>query len=556
MIWIDSISQLQYYNQPRGFPCYCENLIYPSDLLLQGYFPASIVATLGIQVYVYSADGTTQLQEVTTYFEYYFFFVGNVVYFNLRLKSFAPIMCAQECYILRVRVYETDGIGYLFDKYTERYCQASCCDIPRGVIFSQDPIPTGEPPLFDEPPITPATAPTTECGEPLLRLITWFECYDNFTGDYYGLPTTTISGTATFRFRKISNFVGKIGRMPREISIERSQNCTLQRIQSAAQYQLQGWQWFPPWKMTEIEHQLHAPTIWVNDYKTDEPYVFNGGTIFERANACVDLYKLVATLEKCPVRQIFGCNEPCEAYGMSFGLTESYEGGSFYDENRNLIATDYEGLLNWYRTRDGVTDVIDQLYNSPVTSPLCEDMFGMFTVIGTGYIPTFFYYDEILPGNRVYGIRVSDEDLQILCHDVSCPRPVVEEYYVESVECTTPNVTEYYVADVPSEDVTYADYGDWVTDTGSLTISEGTARFAIRTTNSEYPITSPWEKPYVTQVFAVIGEAARPEFDTVVNIDADTVVSIQTNGFVQYFGQVTEADLVNAIIDIDITYNL
>ena len=90
MIWIDNINQLQYYNQPKGVPCYCDIIAYPADLTLQGAFNAGS-GSYTIVIEIIKADGTVVFETVTSYFEYYFAknsFTGQH-FFNARLKAFA-----------------------------------------------------------------------------------------------------------------------------------------------------------------------------------------------------------------------------------------------------------------------------------------------------------------------------------------------------------------------------------------------------------------------------------------------------------------------------------
>lgn len=141
MIWIDDISELQYYNQPADMPCYCDELFTPNDILLQAKVPLVGSNNYNIAIYVYSADGLTNLGEVTGDFEWYAFLgTDGQHYINIRGIAFSSTMCNNKCFILRVKIWGDMTISglYIFDKYTERYCLDSCCTPthPNSIIIT------------------------------------------------------------------------------------------------------------------------------------------------------------------------------------------------------------------------------------------------------------------------------------------------------------------------------------------------------------------------------------------------------------------------------------
>lgn len=533
MIWISHIEDLQYYRQPKGVPCYCEFLVYPQDLQLQAHL-SPIAGIESLTIYIYTPDGVTNLGDITSYFEYYF--ATNPVtgqrFFNARLKTFAPLMCAHPCFILRAVASD------VFDKYTERYCQASCCDIPRDVSIRQaglsDPAPlvSGQPigdPIGQEPP--PPPIPATDCGEPLVRLTTWFDCYDNFTGEYYG-------NAGGWAFRKISNFKGKLAERPRAIERQTSYNCTLHRSESYKPWVLTGFEYFPPWKMREIENQLHANHISVTDFiKPEQELAYAGGTPFSQVSTCIEMFRFNTTLQECTQRQLFGCNEPCNNDGSLFALPDDYiEGEGLYSENGLLIGRSYEDLLIWFRNQDGITSVTDltEQYSSPATSPLECFPQGAFYVEGNGLIPTFFYYNSKTPGNRVYGIPGTNPEL--LCNGNTCAMPVLGSYEVAKGGCSTPELGSYEVSESTPTELAITDYGAWVqnddeTDAG---LSVNTVTFRLKTINDT--ITGIENTLFAGEILGSITAAGRPSVPRWIDIDADTAVSIDTNGVIRYYG--------------------
>lgn len=141
MIWIDSISELQYYKSNYGLPCYCERIMVPNDILLQAQVYTGIVpgqigsgATYSVVVQAYSADGLTLLGDITPSFEWYAFAVSAAVYVNLMMIKFSPIICAQKCFILKVTISQIAGATLIvFSKFTERFCLDNCCVLPSGI---------------------------------------------------------------------------------------------------------------------------------------------------------------------------------------------------------------------------------------------------------------------------------------------------------------------------------------------------------------------------------------------------------------------------------------
>ena len=532
MIWISNIYDLQYYKQKYKVPCYCEFLVYPQDLQLQSHIATSSSTSMTISVY--TSDGTTNLGDVTSYFEYYFAInpVTGQRFFNARLKSFAGLMCANPCFILRVQAAD------VFDKYTERYCQASCCDRPRDISISQDGLKQSDTfisalPDRDIPPIPIASLlpQTTNCNEPIIRLVSWFDCYDNFTGEYYG-------DSGGWAFRKISNFKGKFVKRPRNIERQISYNCRVQRSESYNTWALIGFEFFPAWKMRDIENQLHANHIQVTDFVMQQmDMVYAGGTPFTLINECIEMFRLNVTLQECTQRQIFGCNEPCNNNGSLFALPDDYVyGNGIYDENGLLIARSYEDLLLWFRNQDQITQVIDLTgqYSSPATSPLDCFPQGAFYVQGNGLIPTFFYYNSKTPGNKVYGIPGIDPEL--LCTGNDCAIPEIGNITFEDGGCAIPDIGDYYIEEYAAIDIEINDTGDWLqndTDTNASLLNNSVT-FRLNTENRL--LTGDENIIFGGERIGIMPVTARPQFIRTIEITSDTYVIVDTAGNIYYYG--------------------
>lgn len=552
MVWFDNISQLQYYNQPKGVPCYCEIIVFPSDMILQAQFPANSGA-FGLLIEVMSVDGLIVYEDATAYFDRYFFIhptTGDYVA-NLQLKSFSPQMCARVCYILRVRI--DMGTTRVFDKYTERYCQSSCCDIARDITFEQEGIVlTG-----GGDGSTPTSYPKySECGEAIITLRSNFVCVDNFTGDVYGTPTDMLFGSATFQFQKITNMRGRIVQRPREITREYSYNCRLQRAESKIPFLLEGFEYFPTWKMSEIEGQLHANELYVEDI----PYEYAGGTPFKQIWNCDEVFKLKTTLENCTIRQIFGCTTGCatknyDGANAMYILPMNADTTTYRDENGVIVATSYADLLLYFRGLDGVSDVSDI-----DVSGLDCGVYKAFSITGNGYIPTSFYYDEAMPQNRIFSKVLASEDDICGEYGATCVMPVIGTVLVEDQPCVAPVIGTVAVEDIVPTEITVVGVGDWeIVDSGTdITLFNGFVTMNLEVTNAtifESP-DNPGDPVQVYGTIALIGEAGRPAQPMILDennstLAAGNILVINPDGTVVYTGLTTTASDINVSIDFD-----
>lgn len=152
MIWINSISELNYLTQSPLADCYCDLLIEPSDLLLQAEMaiPYSPRSQWTLQVWLLDSSGETIIDEISDIFEWYVFFSPNGNYYlNIRALRINGQMCQLGCFILHVVISRTESYYdsnlvlneaniIRFDKYTDRYCIDSCCTVlPSDITFQQ-----------------------------------------------------------------------------------------------------------------------------------------------------------------------------------------------------------------------------------------------------------------------------------------------------------------------------------------------------------------------------------------------------------------------------------
>lgn len=592
MTWLDSIYDLQYYNQSKNIPCYCEALAFPSDLQLHGALLPN-GTNYSLSVYTYSADGQTEYEDATSYFEYYIGKISatNHHFFNARLKSYAPSMCVHACYILRVVI--TAELGgqqqTVFDKYTERYCQTDCCDVAKNISISQDgyaggniiaggdhnnPIMSGGNPLgigtsgtvIPSAPAQPRSE--SACGAPVLRLISQFDCLDNFTGEYYGKPDVTLAGSADFTYVKVTTFKGQLKRNPRTIERTLSYNCRLQKVESTQQFLLEGFEFFPEWKMVEIESQLHAPYLYLDNNVTTSKYNYAGDEAFSLVSKCVELYKLQATLEFCKQQQIFGCGEDCGALPVNYDgsnalfiIPGAYQGGGFYSDQKEYIAHDYAGLLDYMRTRNGVTDVMET-----DISTLDTNLYKVFGVKSQANIPTVIYYDSPVAKNKIYATQVSDEELLKLKETAYCETPVAETFTIAEATCLKPVFGVWTLSAQVSEELVITGYGNWTIDAAATNASlyEDQITLSIKVTNSvlvqeleDEPV------PVVDQIIGYISSKGWPSTYVVLTHEQNSSIpeyaalTIDNNGEIRYIGNATTAtETLSAIQLSNLTYKI
>jgi hypothetical protein len=557
MTWFDNIYDLQYYKTPKDVPCYCEELVYPNDMQLQGNIYNGN-GSYTIHFYVYSADGLTSYEDATAYFDYYFAKMPDGThFFNARLKSYSPEMCAHKCFLIRAVV--SQGGSTLFDKYTERYCQSSCCNVASGISYGQDALigiaggDIGE--VTDVPVPAAQQQPTSDCGDPLIRIISTYDCMDEFNSVFYGIPDSSnvLSGTASFSYTKVTSCKGRIVRRPREIKREVSYNCKLQLVESQPQYLLEAFEYFPDWKMLEIEGQLHAKHIWIDDYHTYKEYQFNGGKAFKQVHKCFELFKLEAEVQDCVQRQIFGC-ETCSDKGASYFIVpEAYAGGAFFSESRQMIAEDYDGLLQWLRSQNGVSNVEDV-----DTDGFDCNVYAVAKVEGAA--PGSIYYDSPIAMNRSF-VWVSDstDNICAVIGVSQCKKPVNDVAIIGSMVCNTPANDAVIVESIIAMPVAISSYGDWTIDTGeteaSVYINE--VSLSIKSTNTSIIADAGEEYTFANEIIGTIGAAGRPETFAIldhannVGIPADTYVLIDHTGAIRFTGTLTIATANEAVIELD-----
>lgn len=483
-------------------------------------------------IYVYSSDGLTQLETATSYFTVAF---GtdpfNQKYFTARLNTFSPAMCQYKCFILRVVITAT-GAGTVFDKYTEVYCQTTCCQTATSVSFAQDGV-TG---FSSTPELTPILQ-TDDCGNKIIRLITDFDCYDNFRNKYYG------DG-----FLQISNFKGRCVLRPTELVREISYNCRVQRSERANMWLLEGYEYFPAWKMSEIQDQLLAQYIDVDTGTEIKRLQFIGGTPFTKvkgARECDEIFKLYVLLQECTVRQTFGCAVPCAELTSYFVIPEGYTTtGGFYSDNGALIANDYTELLQWFGSQNGVTNVEDV-----DTSGLDCTVYKIAGVQGTSLLPTSIYFDAVITRNRIFAIN--QETLEGICGAVGatpCVKPVAGSSVIIEVSCATPVAGATVIIEITPTEVNINNYSGWDNnnaETEALLYNNQITMMIKSINATQYVVPAGELITIINTIVGTIDVEGRPQTARTLNssntgsLTNDQAFTITPDGFIYFSGTVT-----------------
>jgi hypothetical protein len=541
MIWVANKNDLSYYSGVPERMCYCENLSAPSDMLLQGSWNGiTVLGGYSASVEVWSVDGNTALEVISPSL-YDIYFAKNPLtgqhFFTFRLKSYSPVMCTEKCFLIRIGI--TGNGSLVFAAWTERYCITNCCDVPRGIIM-------GSSSNIEIVPIPEAVLPEAECGEAMIRVISSSDCYNAFSNDYFGQPSVIFSGTYIPYF-KISIFRGRKRRLPRDIEIQRSYNCRIQRIETARQWQLISPEYFPEWKMDELEAQFASSKIWIDDFSEYTQYQFEGGAVFARRDlrsTCVPIYQLTATVQECITRQTFGCVSTCvdTAQAYYFVVPDSYSGGYFFNQQGQIIANDpvdgASSLVNWLQAQGLTTTVIE---NSPKP---CA--YNSIIQVEGDIIPSVVYYDQMTLQNALNPIFADITDICSFIPNAYCQGPVLGTIVFGDAPCDAPLLGVISYGDIPTTNFNVYAFTPWstvISNSGEVTAGVATINFNIEKTvggmnGDSYGV--------MNEIICTIDPAGYPTapriittgVDDIGNISAGWQVVVDTDGTVRFTGTV------------------
>lgn len=531
MYWFD-IDELLYYHPNTGGYCYCELLVEPSDLMLQARLPKTS-SDVNVYIEAFTPDGVTSLGLVTSLFKGIVAVDPSGAYYaNIQLQEFSTLLCSQ-CFVLKVTVIDGEDTGagtIVFDKFTQQYCVADCCagfgTLEAGTgedkkVFNS----FNDSALFDN------------CGNPLVRIKTTFDCFDNFSGDYYGAAIRKIEGInnpsqTDITFYKITNLPGLFKRLPREVKTTVSLNCKTQKTEGTRNWMLQGSVPVPSWKMDEMEGQLSANNILINGigYKMQTAVPFEKIMPFQKDNAA-EYFRLNTVLYECRIWQIFGCGTNClntqrVAYAPRRVGEELYK---VFDSDGALIAQSEADFITYLLSQPGITAVTDVSY---VYTP-----YGYQSVLmiesDNGYVPSYFYLNYV-GANAKWPMVGEVEDLFSGCFPATLGTVTDAAYICSAAVFGT--ITDASAAQLL--DVVY-DFGPWQVQAGSTAALTGpTVRidFVSRNTllaGSQAALGGDIVG-YVTWQFA-------PSEERVItaNLPTDTYVVVGTDGTIRWFGALT-----------------
>ncbi len=153
----------------------------------------------------------------------------------------------------------------------------------------------------------------------------------------------------------------------------------------------------------------------------------------------------------------------------------SKEYSAYYNEDGELIATDFDSLLEWFLSLNLIIEAVEVL---PPTggSPAISDfglqcsVYKIFYVSGKSQIPAFFYADGVGVNFAITGQRLGffNPDLSSLCnHDAvnsHCATPATDTILVETATCATPTTDTILVESVNGI-FQATDAGLWIVNT-------------------------------------------------------------------------------------------
>jgi hypothetical protein len=545
MQFIDSIFDLDYYRPlPAGVPCYCETVNIPNEMRLQSDLDYNGSGTYTYLIEAYQPNGQTLLGDVTSYFTItqYTNVVTGLQGFTLVLKGFAPVMCANACFVLHV--YVSNGAGTYFNKYTQKYCVPNCCEYATEIIATQDNVTGGG--IMPQNPTTIVDADT--CGKSFRKLETFSDCYNAFSGRYY----------KDTGYKNISQINARLVETPTSIERTYSLNCRPQQFQMQRTFTFESHDIIPAWKMVELTQGFGDQYIFVDGTRyemlTDTPF-----EVIQLPNICDLYYKLNATLVHCNIKQIYGCGTACTENTVVFAFSDIQGDVSYYNENRQFIGSDCDELMNYYRTYPDVTDVTPLDPNDYSCSFECG---FMVTAAPNVSIPSYFFVNGTAQGNRIYG--QSPAFLADLCTAIapSCIPVVVGIVSIETVTCATPIIGDVTITDEAVTDIYITGYSDWIViDAGTdAVLSNGVVSMSIEMTNVNYPLSgSPAAAPFISERIGTVSEAGRPTFTrNITNPTLDAVgafMQVNTDGSIYYVGQLTSATFSYGEVNVtDINY--
>lgn len=483
MIFRDTQAQLQANNLCRFEKPYSQPVVTPSDINLQGRLPMQGANAYDIEIKLYDCSGNVFIADVTEYFRVLFATsIYNFRYFNLQLREFSEDF--PDCFTLQVKV--TNNGQLIFNKITESYkrlhpdkrCYIEISEEEWDVLsvnetlivngtesYSVAELPNHFEPLyqqgtelwhlyFDCDEVTtigigdnesvalalPLSASLggysqagfqlfpiyaiyiideTGCRLPYTRIESTYNCLDNVTGLYYGDAKQLLNYEFNDEILKYSNtqwLESDLKKLPTEIKKEVSFLGRTQRVDYTPMFQYTGLIPFPQWKVDEIEATFSGKRLFIDAVE----FILREGEIFKKDTIrCTCNYLLEAKIEQYVLVNEFSCTDDCNSLCYYFVIPAGMKDQAYYDENGQLIGLLFQDLMDYFNALPDVISV--QEYINPELE--CEPV-SVIQIDSFGFVPSFIYYYELSPTNKIYVKRDDCTDPETLCDGMgTCPPP-------------------------------------------------------------------------------------------------------------------------------------
>lgn len=509
MIFVDTLAQLQINNLCHFEKPYLQPVIMPSDINLQGRLPEQLYESYQINIGLYNCKGNIYLGDVTRHFRILFAkSIYNFKYFNLQLKEWGEEF-SQDCFLFKVEIRNMGHI--IFNKITEPYSRKhpnkrcyveieedqwnyftvkashlvfndeihvyDLYDLPNDIeikyqqgtkkwqlyfdctriktvkIFRAKPIAfslssvIGGGSYINLPIYAIYAVDDLGCRIPFTRLESTYECLDNVTGIYYGDPRQLLFYQGNDPDLKYSNsqwIESELIKQPTEFKKEVSFLGRTQRVEYNTLFKYTGLIPFPIWKMEEMEATFSGKNIYIDS----QEYIHKKGAIFKKdtiRNTCSWLFE--CDVEKKVVVNEFSCIEECITKCYYFVIYGGEKDQAYYEETGKLIGFTFNELLDYFKKLTGIIEVEEVDISKLDCSPIAVIKINTY-----GTVPSFIYYWEFTPTNRIYVKRDSCTNPTILCEGIeglcSVPSKITSTFIFNLNGCSTPtNITSTFEED-------------------------------------------------------------------------------------------------------------
>ena len=599
MIFRDTQAQLQANNLCRFEKPYSQPFVTPSDINLQGKLPLQGLNDYTIEIKMFDCTGNVFIEDVTDYFRVLFATsIYNFRYFNLQLREFTNDFVG--CFTLQVKVF--NGTTIVFNKITESYkrlyaekrCYIEVSEkqwdmfstgnhslIINGTTTYSDPskLPNHFEPQYQQftqiwylyfdcdqvntigfsnnqafplaMPLAGALGGSytqitlhpiyavyaideTGCRLPLSRIESTYNCMDNITGLYYGDPKILLNYPNNDENLKYTNSQWnetELKKQPTEIKREVSFLGRTQKVDYVPTFKYTGLIPFTQWKVDEIESIFSGKRLFIDavEFISRKGEIFKDDTIRATCN-----YLLNAEIEKYVITNEFSCVDDCNTLCYYFVINGGLKDQAYYDENGVLIGLLFQDLLDYFNALPDVISVADY-----ATTGLDCDPVAIVKIDSFGFVPSFIYYYEFSPSNRIFVKRDDCLNPDTLCDGMfgMCQPPSNITSTCFNT-CYLSNITGVCVpAETTNGEIT--PNPDWILLSGSISTVDTGGDVVIQFTMENSTII---DVPNITsQLVAILSINIRPTVTKIFeNTIEDYLITIYPNGEVYVTSNVVQ----------------